>query len=473
MMTADSQLLGRYLREKSQEAFAELVRRHLDLVYSAALRQVRSPQLAEEISQSVFTDLARDAHKLKPDTVLTAWLYQVACRTAIDVVRRESRRQARERLAAEMAAMNTASDWSQIEPLLDEAMETLDETDRTAILLRYFDNKSLREVGQALGTSDDAAQKRVSRAVDRMREYFSKCGTTIGAAGLVVLISSNAVHAAPAGMAVAVSSAALVAATTIQTSTAIVATKAIAMTTLQKALVTATVAVLAGTGIYATHQASQVPALKQQQAPLIQKITQLEQERDDATNQMVVLADKIARMESDQTELLKLRGEIGSLRHQTDELGKLQAENRQLRQRLPAQSSTNIDLIKLMGHKQNCAKAWMEAFLNYAYHHQGRSPDTFEEASQYWPEWVGSWPDVTPDQFEILYHGSLYAVTNQEVIIFREKKLWQHPTDPSGKWGRFDVLSSGYAQYGSVPNGTADEDFSDYERERVVSQAGQ
>src|SRR5215469_4940718 len=184
MMTADSQLLDCYLREKSQDAFAELVRRHLNLVYSAALRQVRSPQLAEEVSQSVFTDLARDAHKLKPNTVLTAWLYRVARRTAIDVVRRESRRQARERLAVEMAAMNTASDWTQIEPLLDEAMDALDETDRAAVLLRYFDNKSLREVGQALGTSDDAAQKRVSRAVERLRNLLAKRGVTVGASGL-------------------------------------------------------------------------------------------------------------------------------------------------------------------------------------------------------------------------------------------------------------------------------------------------
>src|SRR5215471_21357697 len=164
MTESDLELLKQYARDAVEGAFAEVVRRHVNLVYSAALRQVRSPQLAEEISQSVFTDLARDAHKLKPDTVLTAWLYQVTRRTAIDVVRRESRRQARERLAVEMAAMNTAADWNSIEPLLEDAMETLDETDRAAILLRYFENKSLREVGQSLGTSDDAAQKRVTRA---------------------------------------------------------------------------------------------------------------------------------------------------------------------------------------------------------------------------------------------------------------------------------------------------------------------
>ena len=121
MKTDDEESLRQYVLQKSEEAFASLVHRHVNLVYSVALRQVRSPQLAEEVTQSVFTDLARNADKLKPDTVLTAWLYRVAYRTAIDVVRRESRRQDREQKALEMAAMNSGtSDWALIEPLLDE-----------------------------------------------------------------------------------------------------------------------------------------------------------------------------------------------------------------------------------------------------------------------------------------------------------------------------------------------------------------
>ena len=112
-MTNDLDLLEQYTRQKSEESFAALVNRHLDLVYSAALRQVRSPQLAEEIAQSVFTDLARSADKLKSDTILTAWLYQVTRRTAVDVIRRESRRQFRERIAVEITDMNsTAPEWT-------------------------------------------------------------------------------------------------------------------------------------------------------------------------------------------------------------------------------------------------------------------------------------------------------------------------------------------------------------------------
>src|SRR5881394_2370778 len=210
MTVNDLDLLQEFAREHSQDAFTALVRRHLDLVYCAALRQVRSPQLAEEVAQSVFTDLAQSAKRLKSDTVLTAWLYEVTRRTAINVVRGEARRQLREQIAFEMNTINaTAADWNQIEPPLDEAMHALDETDRTAVLLRYFENKSLREVGATLGTSDDAAQKRVSRAVERLREFFAKRGVTVGASGLAIVISANAIQAAPIGLAATISSAAL------------------------------------------------------------------------------------------------------------------------------------------------------------------------------------------------------------------------------------------------------------------------
>jgi uncharacterized protein (TIGR03435 family) len=213
-MTSDLDLLRRFARENAQDAFAEIVRRHLNLVYSAALRQVRSPQLAEDIAQSVFADLARRGTGILPvneTNSLAPWLYAVARRTAIDAIRKESRRQLRERIAVEMNNMNaTANDWTQIAPLLDDAMAALDETDRSAVLLRYFENKSLREVGEALGASEDAAQKRVSRAVEHLREFFSKRNVTIGVSGLAVLISANAVQAAPAALAKVVAAVAIV-----------------------------------------------------------------------------------------------------------------------------------------------------------------------------------------------------------------------------------------------------------------------
>jgi RNA polymerase sigma factor (sigma-70 family) len=312
-MTSDLDLLRQFARENSQDAFSEIVRRHLNLVYSAALRQVRSPQLAEEIAQSVFSDLARNANKLTNTTggspVLTAWLYSVTRRTAIDVIRKESRRQLREQIAVEMNDMNaTANDWTQIAPLLDDAMAALDETERSAILLRYFENKNLREVGASLNISDDAAQKRVSRAVERLREFFSKQKITIGASGLVVLISVNAVQSAPISLAA-----------TISTSVALTTTT-IGMTMIHKILIAGFAAAAIGSGICSVHLQKQIGTLQQQQTSLNQQIQQLSQERDDAKNQLAAAQQENEQSNANETELLRLRGEVTRLRHQQNVL---------------------------------------------------------------------------------------------------------------------------------------------------------
>jgi RNA polymerase sigma factor (sigma-70 family) len=327
----DLQLLQRYTRERAEDAFAEIVRRHLDLVHSAALRQVRSPQLAEETAQSVFTDLARNAQRLAPETILTAWLYQVTRRTAIDVVRREARRQLREQIATEMNAMNaSAAEWTHIEPLLDEAMSALDETDRAAVLLRYFENKSLRDVGQQLGVSDDAAQKRVSRAVERLREFFAKRGVAVGASGLVAIVSVNAVQAAPVGLAVTISTATVLSGTTIAAAATATATQTIAMTTLQKTLLAVTVgAACVATPVLIQHQAQ--VKLRDENASLRQQVEQLSAlvaENERLSNLAAQISPALSKDQLN--DLVRLRNEVGTLRRQTNELLKLREENRRL-----------------------------------------------------------------------------------------------------------------------------------------------
>ncbi len=285
MSETDLELLQRYAHGRAEDAFTEIVRRHLGLVYSAARRQVRSPELAEEIAQSVFADLARQAARLAPDTILTAWLYQVTRRTAIDVVRRETRRQLRERLASEMNATTaTADDWTRIEPLLDEAMNALDDTDRAAVLLRYFENKSLREVGQALGTTDDAAQKRVSRAVERLREFFSKRNVTIGASGLVVLISANAIQAAPAGLAAGISAVALATAAG-NAGTVSGFLKLMTMTKLQSAIIGGVLVGAVAVPVAMQHQAK----LRQENQSLRRQLTEFEATSQELSNQLAQL----------------------------------------------------------------------------------------------------------------------------------------------------------------------------------------
>ena len=169
MTPTDAELLTCYVRDRSEQAFEEIVLRHLGLVYCAALRQVQSRQLAEEVAQGTFIKLPQFAHELKSNTVLSAWLYQVTRHQAIDLARKEGRRQSREQIAYEARTMQTdPPNWSDIEPLLDEAMAALDAKHRIALLLRYFENKSLREVGLTLGTSESAAQRRVARATEQI-----------------------------------------------------------------------------------------------------------------------------------------------------------------------------------------------------------------------------------------------------------------------------------------------------------------
>src|SRR5450759_3631999 len=209
---SDQQLLRDYTGRRSEAAFAELVRRHVDFVYSAALRMVRDAHLAEDVTQSAFVALAQNARQLTDRPVLSGWLHRTAQNLAANAVRYAVRRRAREQEAAAMNELLSAEPdavWEHIAPHLDAALGELSEPDRDALLLRYFERKSAREIALTLGVSDEAAQKRVSRAVERLREFFAKRGVTVGAHGLVVVISANAVQAAPVGLAGTISSAAV------------------------------------------------------------------------------------------------------------------------------------------------------------------------------------------------------------------------------------------------------------------------
>jgi len=210
-MTSDGELLRRYAGKGSEEAFAELVRRHLDLVYSAALRQVNGDApLAEDIAQTVFADLARKAASLSERQVLTGWLYTSTHFAAAKAVRSERRRHAREQEAHAMQELLVPTpdfDWARLRPVLDAAMHQLEDTDRDAILLRYFENRPLADIGDRLGVSEDAARKRVERALDKLRVFLSRTGITTTA--LALALSTSAVQAAPSGLAATVAVAAL------------------------------------------------------------------------------------------------------------------------------------------------------------------------------------------------------------------------------------------------------------------------
>ena len=324
---SDQQLLSDYAERQSEAAFAAIVHRYVDLIHSAALRMVCDSQLAQDVTQNVFVALAKHADQLADRPTLAGWLHGTTQNIAAQTVRTDVRRRAREQEAAvmnEILSVNTDTDWEHIAPYLDDALGALSEPDRDAVLLRYFKNHDLRTVGATLGISDDAAQKRVSRAVERLREFFAKRGVTVGTSGLAVVISANAVQAAPVGLALTISTAAALTGTTLTTTATVTATKTIAMTALQKTIVTATVAVLAGAGIYEARQASQlreqVQTLQQQLLPLTEENRGLQSRLASATNQINGLRNDNERLDHNTTELLRLRGEVARLRGDSQEL---------------------------------------------------------------------------------------------------------------------------------------------------------
>jgi RNA polymerase sigma factor (sigma-70 family) len=207
----DHELLADYVRSASEAAFAALVARYVNLVHSAALRFTGNPHHAEEITQAVFIILARKAGSLPRSVVVSGWLYQSARLTAANFVKGEIRRQNREQEAYMQSTLNEpeAKAWRQIGPLLEEAMGSLGETDRNAVVLRFFENKSAREVAATLKLKEEAAHKRVHRAVEKLRRFFTKRGIALSGAAIAGAVSANSVQAAPAGLAAAAATAAV------------------------------------------------------------------------------------------------------------------------------------------------------------------------------------------------------------------------------------------------------------------------
>jgi uncharacterized protein (TIGR03435 family) len=196
----DIGLLRRYVNDNSEEAFAGLVARHINKVYSVALRHTRNPHQAEEITQAVFVILAKKARGLSSGVVLSGWLYQTARLTSVTFLRSEIRRTRREQEACMQNVLDEPPadvTWRQIAPLLDNAMAGLNETDRHAVVLRFFDGKSMSEVGTALGATEDAAKKRVSRALEKLQRLFARRGVKSTTAIIAGAISSNSVLIAP------------------------------------------------------------------------------------------------------------------------------------------------------------------------------------------------------------------------------------------------------------------------------------
>jgi RNA polymerase sigma factor (sigma-70 family) len=350
-MTTDSELLRQFARTNSEDAFAELVKRHVNLVYSAALRQVNGDEhLAKDVAQTVFTDLARKADSLSRRESLTGWLYTSAHFAAAKIVREENRRRDREEKFMREPTSETApdADWEKLRPTLDDAMHELKETDREAVLLRYFENRQFAEVGAKLGLNENAARMRVERALEKLRDIFTKRGITTATA-LASVISANAIQIAPANLAATLAATSIAAA-----GTGTFTLLKIMTATKLKLGISALVVAGAATAFVIQNQTQD--NLRADNAALTQQLAQLQADNQSLSNRLANVGDLKKSPDDLTTELLKLRGEVGVLERQANEANqKAQAAEQKLAAALSVQTkftaneNATINAMKYLG----------------------------------------------------------------------------------------------------------------------------
>src|SRR5215213_1569261 len=248
MEADDIELLRDYVRSGSDSAFRTLVERHINLVYHVALRQTQNAQSAQDVTQAVFIALAEKAATIPQKTVLAGWLFRATRFAAANICRAEARREHWEQKAAQMEpTSSTEPDLEPVAPLLNEALEQLPEIDRAAILLRFFESKSMEEIGRKLGTTEDAAKMRLYRAVVKLRNSFRRRGVVVPTATVLALLSAQAAQAAPTGLAAAIATSALL--NQSSTSTALLAKgtlKIMAQAKIKKLAITALIVLFGG-----------------------------------------------------------------------------------------------------------------------------------------------------------------------------------------------------------------------------------
>lgn len=311
-------LLSEYVRNHSEEGFRELVNRHLALVHSTAARLSHGDlHLAEDVSQIVFSDLAKKAPALPPGTIVAGWLYQHAWFTTCKMLRSEHRRAGRENEAHLMSEIARENDPDQLELAalrqeLDSALHILPPADRDTLVLRFFGDEGLKRVGQALGVSEDAAQKRVARALEKLRSILGERGVTLSAAALAAALGQSAASAASlAGLAQRISSVALVAGGA--------AGSGGAGALLESLKLKAALAGLLGIALCAPFlQQRRLSSLARENAALQASLGALDQlqSENDRLRARSLSDEERARIKADQAELLRLRGEVTLLRQQ-------------------------------------------------------------------------------------------------------------------------------------------------------------
>jgi len=469
----DAQLLREYATG-SETAFGELVSRHTDLVYSAALRQVIDPDFAWDVSQSVFTDLGRKAKSLSGNIVLAGWLYRSTRFAALTFLRNERRRQNRERQAVQLLDPpgESSPDWDRIRPVLDEAMANLGDADRDALVLRFFNKEDFRAVGVALGHQRRCrAKARHARSGETPRVSSSpRRDVVVGSAG------HRPDRKRGAGGSGGIGGHNLRRSCRRRR-------RGSGRFNLQRPESYEHDEIESGNPRrrcrcrrrhFGGGSAADRLSAPGRERGLRMQSTQLEQFRTE--NQQFAggraNADELERLRNEVAELHRLRAGVARLRQERTDAAQLQAENARLKQNVANRAGAEDDKTASTPEQEqfkrqaidrlNFATQWLLSFIIYAENHEGRLPQKFSDVDVF-DVLAGSIEGLSPSDFEIVYDGKLPDIKDtSRTIILREKEA---RINPDGNWTKAYGFADGHSEIHRPPDGN----FERFEKERIVA----
>ncbi len=452
----DQELLLRFARRGEEDAFAILVRRHVDFVFSAARRLLVDEHLSEDVTQQVFLTLAGEAgnvhDRLEGGTPLSGWLHVTTRNLAAKTIRGRERRVAREQEAMSMHEIATGGEepaWRQIAPHIDGALAELPEQDRDALLLRYFERITAREIGLRFGIGEEAAQKRVARALDRLRGVFLARGLAVPSTTLAGAIVANAVQPAPAALVSTIAAHGLAA--TAGVGTGLTLLQIMSMTKLQVGVGALVMAGLLGT----------VAVQRNENRRLRDEITKL------AVETPVVEAAPVTSPPTNNAtdEVIRLRGEVAKLLRERKELV-AQAERKTAGTSAATPPPDNEAARREAFKQQSIAKMqytrnWGIAFFLYMDKNKGQMPSTLDDAAPFLPDGPNDY-GFTPDQFEILFQGRLTDLANPSgAVVLREREPFATTAGPGAS--RTYLFADGHSEIVRRDDG----DFTDWEQRHM------
>lgn len=472
-MIEDRELLREFVRIRSEEAFAELVRRHVDLVHSAALRQFNGDgSRAEDVAQAVFTELARQAPNLADHPRLEGWLYSTTRFISARVSRTEARRVAREK-AFTMEQPQTVNEvsglWSEVKSMLDGAMEEIPAADREAVILRFFRSAPLGAVGAVMGVTENAARMRVDRALEKLRAALERRGIRCSSSLLSAALMANAVSLAPGGLAASIVGPALATAVvTAATGTSLPILGIMTAMKLKLGLAGLALAA-AGIGYFINTQSARIRLAEADLQASQAELTRLRERPENSAGEPG--RDDLGQ---DRSELLRLRGEMTLLRAEKRAIAEAQAAPHPPgagRSHADREAEQRIEEIKAAGiARMNLGAAWLNAMLDFAQRNDGFLPATVEEAQPFLkvPEGLQSFAGLpAAGDYELMFKGKLSEIKEpSRTIIFKEKEPFF--ADESGGKSRTYVFADGHSEIKRAPDGN----FERWEQERTAGPEG-